>query len=491
MPPLQTLIGHATYGLRAAGKTGTVLIMMQAAPAANVGLKWNPNPEPEIVRYEVSCRSVSGNQVRIIDAGTATRLTVTGLDAGTAYGFSVTAVDASGVRSEPSDAIIYQTPACGDPTAPIARDRWSSPSADSEETTGHAAALAFDGDPSTFWHTAWRSGTTPPPHDICLDLGAPHVLGGFRYLPRQDGFTVGNIGSYGFFVSMDGVEWHAPAAVGTFAATRDQKQVLFTPIYGRFIKLVQYSEVNGHMDCNAAELVPLGFAATGDVPQARAMQSGTSRDTPVAVQLDAGRSSSGPLEFNICRLPLHGTLSGTPPQVVYTPAPGFTGCDSFAFQASDGIAASSEAVVAVTVAGVPDFASWMENHGTSGGITGDADGDGIPNGVEFLIGTDPSRGSGMNGSPSFATAETDPEQWVFTYRRSDAADADPTIQIQVQWTADPSSAWTNAADTPGIESETVNDGVAPGIDEVKVRIPRSLTRTGSMFARVAVSAAAP
>lgn len=491
MPSLQTLVGRAIRSLRAMLNTGAAVLLAPAAPAANAGLKWNPNPEPEIVSYEVSCRSTTTGQTRIIDAGTATRLTVTGLDAGMAYSFSVVAVDSSGARSEPSDGIIYQAPAGGDTAATIPRDRWSHPAADSEETGGYAAALAFDGDPSTFWHTAWQKGTTPPPHEIRLDLGSTHVLGGFRYLPRQDGFTVGNIRDYGFFVSMDGVEWHTPAATGTFSASREEKQVLFAPVYGRYIRLVEYSEANGYKDCSVAELNPLGFAATGDPPMALAMESATWCDTPVDLVLTTERPSTGTLEFRISRFPLHGTISGTPPRVVYSPAPGFTGDDSFTYQAGDGIAASAEAVVAVTVAPAGGFTTWMAAHSATGDLSGDNDADGIPNGIEFLLGTDPSRTTAPDGLLSFEAGETDTGHLVFNYRRSRAANADPSISIEIQWAADPSGTWTNAGNTPGIETETVNDGVAAGMDQVKVRIPRSLVPKGSMFARIAVSATTP
>ena len=42
--------------------------------------------------------------------------------------------------------------------------------------------------------------------------------------------------------------------------------------------------------------------------------------------------------------PFHGTLSGTAPNLIYTPTPNFFGTDEVRFRASDGKANSNEAV---------------------------------------------------------------------------------------------------------------------------------------------------
>lgn len=52
------------------------------------------------------------------------------------------------------------------------------------------AEAAFDGDPKTMWHTAWRKGAAPPPHEIVVDLLGTRSVTGIGYLGRQD--AVGN-----------------------------------------------------------------------------------------------------------------------------------------------------------------------------------------------------------------------------------------------------------------------------------------------------------
>jgi hypothetical protein len=54
-----------------------------------------------------------------------------------------------------------------------------------------------------------------------------------------------------------------------------------------------------------------------------------------------------PLTYSILTWPTHGTLTGTPPNITYTPTNCYEGEDSFTFQASDGQYASSATVVLI------------------------------------------------------------------------------------------------------------------------------------------------
>ncbi|MGH8882713.1 MAG: discoidin domain-containing protein, partial [Stackebrandtia sp.] len=111
----------------------------------------------------------------------------------------------------------------------IGRTGWVA-SADSAETANsppHPAANAIDGNPSTMWHTRWIGGTAPLPHWLVVDMGTGHPVGGFRYLPRQDGSSNGRIAGYKFYVSANGVNWGAPVAQGTFANNSTEKTVTF------------------------------------------------------------------------------------------------------------------------------------------------------------------------------------------------------------------------------------------------------------------------
>lgn len=106
--------------------------------------------------------------------------------------------------------------------------------ADSEEEVfvgGAQAEFAIDGDPNTMWHTAWFELEPPPhPHVFDVDLGQPHTIGGFRYLPRQDDALDGRVSDYRFFVSADGVDWGEPVVAGELPSdTAVEQTVRFTP----------------------------------------------------------------------------------------------------------------------------------------------------------------------------------------------------------------------------------------------------------------------
>jgi hypothetical protein len=74
----------------------------------------------------------------------------------------------------------------------------------------------------------------------------------------------------------------------------------------------------------------------------------TNTGSAIAITLSATDLDANPLVYTIVSNPTHGTLSGTPPSVTYTPTAGYTGTDSFTFQAYDGSLASNIATVTIT-----------------------------------------------------------------------------------------------------------------------------------------------
>ncbi|MFD7781497.1 TIM-barrel domain-containing protein [Streptomyces nojiriensis] len=150
-------------------------------------------------------------------------------------------------------------------SAPIDRSAWSLVHADSQETAAEngAAARAFDGNPATFWHTAWSSAKPAPlPHEIQIDLGARCTVDGLGYLPRQDGGVNGRIGRYEVYVSDTTADWGPPVASGTFADTAAAKTAALAPKSGRYLRLKALTEAGGRGPwTSAAEITLTGRPA--------------------------------------------------------------------------------------------------------------------------------------------------------------------------------------------------------------------------------------
>ena len=68
-----------------------------------------------------------------------------------------------------------------------------------------------------------------------------------------------------------------------------------------------------------------------------------------AITLVATDVDGDPLVFAVLTTPAHGSLSGTAPDLIYTPAANYSGPDSFTFKATDGINDSNTATVSILV----------------------------------------------------------------------------------------------------------------------------------------------
>ncbi len=80
----------------------------------------------------------------------------------------------------------------------------------------------------------------------------------------------------------------------------------------------------------------------------------TPEDTTLALTLTATDSQSDALTYTVLEQPQHGTLSGTAPDLVYTPAPNYHGPDRLTFRSNDGEFDSNIATVTIEVTPVND-----------------------------------------------------------------------------------------------------------------------------------------
>jgi MYXO-CTERM domain-containing protein len=197
-----------------------------------------------------------------------------------------------------------------------------------------------------------------------------------------------------------------------------------------------YRANDGALDSNTAT-VTLTVTAVNDAPVAQAVSATTNEDTPVAVALQATDVDGDTLAYTVVSGPAHGTLTGTPPDLTYTPSANFHGTDSFTFQVNDGTADSAVITATVTVQPVNDTPAveaisltTPEDTALSFSLQGgDADGDTLA----YTVVSGPAHGT-LTGTPpaltytpnaNFAGADS------FTYKASDGTAESSTATVTV------------------------------------------------------------
>ncbi|WP_053203043.1 choice-of-anchor L domain-containing protein [Jiangella muralis] len=104
---------------------------------------------------------------------------------------------------------------------------------------------------------------------------------------------------------------------------------------------------------DSAVLIAAGTFEANHPPVADDQAVETTVDTPVDITLTGTDEDGDELTYELASEPENGTLSGTAPDLTYTPADGYTGDDAFTFTVSDGAATSEPATVTIEVVEKP------------------------------------------------------------------------------------------------------------------------------------------
>ncbi len=107
--------------------------------------------------------------------------------------------------------------------------------------------------------------------------------------------------------------------------------------------------VNDSSVDSAAATVSIAVNSVNDTPVADSQSVSTEQGTPIALTLTGSDVDGDGLSFAVSSGPLHGSLSGTAPDLTYTPDAGYEGVDSFSFTVNDGLATSASATVTITI----------------------------------------------------------------------------------------------------------------------------------------------
>jgi alpha-L-fucosidase len=98
-------------------------------------------------------------------------------------------------------------------------------------------------------------------------MGTTHRVGGFTYLPRQDGMLNGVVEKYRFETSADGVNWTTNIASGAFANIQNNpslQEVSFAPAQARYFRFTALQSVWRSGWTSAAEISVLPAEKSGN-----------------------------------------------------------------------------------------------------------------------------------------------------------------------------------------------------------------------------------
>lgn len=114
-----------------------------------------------------------------------------------------------------------------------------------------------------------------------------------------------------------------------------------------------YVANDGQIDSEVASAT-ITVNPVDDLATAQSQSIAIAEDSSIAITLSATDIDGGPQIFAIVAPPAHGSLTGTPPTVSYTPSPNFFGRDSFSFSVGNGGGNTSQATISITVNSVND-----------------------------------------------------------------------------------------------------------------------------------------
>ena len=111
-------------------------------------------------------------------------------------------------------------------------------------------------------------------------------------------------------------------------------------------------KVNDGTDDSNTATVSITIDPVNDAPVADNQSVTTPEETPLAITLTASDVESVSLTYEVVSNPVHGKLTGTLPNLTYTPDPVWYGMDSFTFKAYDGALYSEIATISIVVTNI-------------------------------------------------------------------------------------------------------------------------------------------
>jgi hypothetical protein len=440
--------------------------------ASSVTLVWNPSSDSTVTRYRIYYGESRGLYTQWLDVGNVTNATVSGLADGVTYFFAACSYNSASVASVLSNEVEYTTPTSAGNRAPIASNS-SYVGLEDQSVSVVLNASDPDGNPLNYILV------TLPAHGV-LTGTAPNLT----YSPAvnyngtdqlsfkvNDGQLESAIATVS--ISVSPVNDPPTAMNASFAVTAGATvnitlgasdvdgdaltyRVAGAPAHGSltgiapnltYLPATNFNgtdaftfNVSDAQSQSALATVSITIAPVNHSPTAAAGSLMVAEDSTAGVTLTGSDVDGDSLSYTVVSAPIHGTLTGTAPGLLYRPQSNYFGPDAFTFKVSDGKSESPVATVSITVTSVNDApvgqsrnVNVLANTPASIALIGsDADGDPLSYEVASL----PAHGT-LTGQPPLLTYTPQWNYWgsdslAFTVRDGQASSAPATISISVK-----------------------------------------------------------
>ena len=220
---------------------------------------------------------------------------------------------------------------------------------------------------------------------------------------------------------------------------------------------------------NTSTAGTVSITVAGGIPVANNQTVTVPHDTASGITLTGTDSNTPPLTLTYAITgsgPLHGTLTGTVPNVTYTPNTGYNGADSFTFNVSNGVNTSTDATVSIAVnVGTPvaNPQAVSVPHNTATSIVLTASDDDTPTlTLTYTVATQPTNGTLSGTAPNLTYTPNagfhGSDSFTFTANNGTYTSVAATVSITV------------AVGTPTANAQSVT---------VQTNTATSITLTGS------------
>lgn len=465
-----------------------------AAADKTVSLAWNPNPETNIAGYRLRYGIASGSYTETVDAGSSLTATATGLDGGTTYYFTVVAYNTAGQTSPNATEISYTIP--GTPNAAPLAEAFTITTTEDTNAAATLSAIDPDGDPLTYTVvTAPAKGTLTGTAPNLTYRPSANANGTDSFTYRASDGSL-NSNTVTVSISISPVE-DAPVATSTSITTSEDTNLAFVlsasdPEGSALIYTILSAPAKGTLTGSPPNLtyrptanvngsdsftfkvsdgvlesvtatVSVSITAVNDLPVANAGSGSTAEDTPVAITLWGTDAEGSGLTYSIVTPPAKGTLSGSPPNLTYTPALNTNGADAFVFRVNDGTANSANASVTISVTPVNDAPvanaaslTTSVNNAVAATLSG-SDVDGNP--LTYMVLSQPTKGT-LSGSPpnltyTPGTGNTGSDSFTFKVNDGTVDSGTATVSVSIMV--------GNAAPTALAQTVTATEDTAKAI----------------------------